>query len=211
VQACSESAHACISCAQLHSVFRRIDFSEELRLRSAIALAARFHPKLRAPTRFPQFPWQPVACARALRMRLTRQRCQLALRTFSSLGSRRRRREGRVDLEKTEYPLPRTSRQPSPLTPTATIAATRTMHPCWPALHSADVDPQIWPVALDRTIRLSPCSSTSVRSFMMSSIIGGSSVALACRNPILPATLQCPPQSCRPAKTRSQARVRALP
>lgn len=86
MQACSESAHACTTCAQLHSVFCRIDFWEELRLRSAIALAARFHPKLRAPTRFPQFTWQPVACARALRMRLTRQRCQLALRTLSSLG-----------------------------------------------------------------------------------------------------------------------------
>jgi hypothetical protein len=40
---------------------------------------------------------------------------------------------------------------------------------------------------------------------MISSIIGGSSVALACRNPILPATLQSP-QSCRPARTRSQVR-----
>ena len=103
------------------------------------------------------------------------------------VGGRRRRREGCVDLEETEYPLPRTSRRPSVLTPTATIAATRTMHPCWLALHLGGVDPQIWPVALDRTIRLSPCSSTSVRSFMISSIIGGSSVALACRNPILPA------------------------
>jgi len=86
VQACGKGAHAFITCAQLHSAFCRFDFSEELRLRSAIALAARFHPKLRASTRLPQFPWQPVACARALRMRLTRQRCQLALRTLSSLG-----------------------------------------------------------------------------------------------------------------------------
>jgi hypothetical protein len=45
------------------------------------------------------------------------------------VGGRRRRREGCVDLEETEYPLPRTSRRPSVLTPTATIAATRTMHP----------------------------------------------------------------------------------
>ena len=148
------------------------------------------------------------ACARALRMRLTRQRCQLALRTLSSLGETtpRRPRRPRGD----EYPLQRTSRRPSPLTPTATIAATGTMHPCWLTLHLGGVDPQIWPVAFDRTIRLSPCSSTSVRSFMISSIIGGSSVALACRNPILPATLQSP-QSCRPARTRSQARRGALP
>lgn len=131
MQACSESAHAFITCAQLHSAFCRIDFSEELRLRSAIALAARFHPKPRVPPRGSHNSHGDQSRAPE-RMRLTRQRCQLALRTLSSLGVGD---DAAKAASTSRRLLPRTSRRPSPSTPTATIAATRTMHPCWLALH----------------------------------------------------------------------------
>ena len=118
-------------------------------------------------TRRPLLP----AWARALRMKCTRQRCQVALSTLAtaalmpswasettSLTPRRPRRVSlrrnsvqKVSASEGPISMPSTSRRPSVLTPTATITATETMRPA-PDLHVGRVDPQIRPVALDRPV-----------------------------------------------------------
>ena len=94
-------------------------------------------------TRRPLLP----ACASALRMKCTRQRCQLALSTLlmvalmpscasdtTSLTPRRPRRASlrrnavqNVSASEGPMSMPRISRRPSLLTPTATITATETI------------------------------------------------------------------------------------
>src|SRR3954453_13791887 len=96
-------------------------------------------------TRRPLLP----AWASALRMKCTRQRCQVALRTFdtaalmpscasetTSLTPLRPRRASlprnaaqKVSASDGPMSMPSTSRRPSPFTPTATITATEMMRP----------------------------------------------------------------------------------
>ena len=119
-------------------------------------------------TRRPLLP----ACASTLRMKWTRQRCQVAFSTLAtaalmpswasemtSLTPRRPRRASlrrnsvqNVSASEGPMSMPSTSRRPSLLTPTATITATETMRPLLAHLHVGRVDPQIRPVALDRAV-----------------------------------------------------------
>ena len=98
-------------------------------------------------TRRPLLP----ACARALRMKWTRQRCQVAVRTLETAAlmpswasettsftprrprraSLRRKAVQKVSASEGPISMPSTSRRPSALTPTATMTATETMRPAW--------------------------------------------------------------------------------
>ena len=106
-------------------------------------------------------------------MKCTRQRCQVAEITFrtaafkpswaSEITSFTPRRPRRVRLRRksvqngsaSEAPtcMPSTSRRPSLLAPMAIMAATETMRPGLTHLEIGGIDPQIGPVALDRTVQ----------------------------------------------------------
>ncbi len=136
-------------------------------------------------------------------VRLTQQRCQMALRTLSSLGVGDDRREGRVDLEETvaENLAPAVAVDADP----ATIAATMLSLLARPSPRSASIHNICRRTSSTGRQGFQPCWSAAWRSFMISWIIGGSSVALAYRNPILPAiALAVRRKGCRPSRTRSQ-------
>ena len=110
-----------------------------------------------------------LACASALRMKWTRQRCQEAPRTLAtaafnpswasemtSLTPRRPRRASlrrnslqNVSASEGQMSRPSTSRRPSPLTPMAMMTAIETMRPLPAHLHVGGVQPDVGPVAFD--------------------------------------------------------------
>src|SRR6266576_3127757 len=118
-------------------------------------------------TRRPCLP----ACASALRMKWTRQRCHEEFRTLTMaafspswasemtsltprrprLASLRRKSVQKVSASEVPIARPSTSRLPSPLTPTATITATETT---WPSRRAfiGRVQPDIGPFAFERPV-----------------------------------------------------------
>lgn len=100
MQACSEGAHARITCAQLHSAFCRIDFSEELRLRSGIALAATISSEATSLHEAPTIPMATSRVRQSVAHEVDAATLPAGVENLVLVGGRRRR-EGRVDLEET--------------------------------------------------------------------------------------------------------------
>src|SRR4051812_31547478 len=120
-------------------------------------------------TRRPLLP----AWASALRMKCTRQRCQVALRTFDTAAlmpscasettsltplrprraSLRRKAVQKVSASDGPMSMPRTSRRPSLLSAHRDDHSDRDNAPVLAHLHVGGVDPQIGPVAFERALQ----------------------------------------------------------
>src|ERR1700751_5656362 len=114
-------------------------------------------------------PWRP-ACAKTLRIKCTRQRCQVACRTLataalmpswaSEITSLTLRRPRRASLRRNALQNVSASEGPMPiakaLAPAVAVNANRYDHgdrddaAVLPHLHVSGVDPQIRPIAFDR-------------------------------------------------------------